>query len=307
MPFVKPKTPPPTHFQASLGAAVGRVNDFWALAYCPELDELEQRNNRAHDRFTFIFHHVGPDRIIEARYPERLDGLWQRDDGVLFAAGARRALLEFEPDRMVEVPLNDVPGIFTSLWGHTDGTLFGAGGYGNAPFVLEGRRGHWQLLPLPDGAGDVHGICGFSDEDVYFVGKQGQVHHFDGQTVRRLKVPVPTSHILTGIARLDDTRMVVSGYHGALLVGNASGFRHLITNTRDPILTVATLAGEAYYCAESSVWSTDGAAPPAIAIDFDAAWVSGLADGLVLGGYTSAVVYQNGVSTPLDVKVEARL
>ena len=127
------------------------------------------------------------------------------------------------------------------------------------------------------------------------------VLHFDGRSVTRLRVPTP--RILTGIAALDATRMCVSGYQGTLLVGNAGGWRPLITNTSDPLLTVAALDGKAYYGVESSVWSTDGVAPPEPEYDFPARWVSALTDGLVFSHGEAAMLCKDGVLTELSVSL----
>jgi hypothetical protein len=166
-------------------------------------------------------------------------------------------------------------------------------------FVHYCERGKWSLLPLPDKAENVRDVRGFSSQDVYFVGDQGQIHHFDGRIVSRLRVP--SRSLLTAIARLDEKRMCVVGYKGTFLVGNRAGWRNLVTNTDDGILAVAALDGRAYYGAEQKVWSTDGVKPPTPAIDFAARWISGLEDGLVLSHDTEAKLYAAGTLTDLDL------
>jgi hypothetical protein len=298
MPFVAPKRPPPPRkLVACLGPSVGRADDFWALGYCPELDELELATHPNHTAFTHVFRYQSQQRTFVTRFPRRLDGLWQQSNGTLLAVGNTEGYVEINASGMSEVALPGVPGIFSSIWGLNDDHVFATGVV--VPFVYYRRRGQWLALPLPDGTEDIRAVRAFAEDDVYFVGPKGQVLHFDGLNVVRLRAPV--RRWLTGIERLDKDRMCICGYQGTFMVGNKTSWRHLVTNTTDTLLAVGTLGGKAYYGADGKVYETDGATPPAPVIDFDATWVSSLADGLVLSSYTEAKVQVAGALVDLDV------
>jgi hypothetical protein len=300
MPFIAPKSPPPATFQLTLGPAVGKADDFWALAYCPEADELEKEtNNPQHTQFTYVLHYELPRRTLIGRVPRRIDALWQQSDGTILAVGEGLGYLEITAAGMTEVALANVPGIFSCLWGADDDHVFAAG---MAPaFALYRRHRSWVQLPLPGGTAGIRDVRGVSEREVYFVGDEGQIHLFDGQQVTRLRAPVRRH--LTGIARLDRSRMCVSGYQGTLMVGSRAGWRHLITNTTEPLLTLAALHGRAYYGADDEVWSTDGVSPPTPVLSFPARWISGLTDALVLSHENDAKLYSGGTLVDLDLVV----
>ena len=299
MPVVKPKRERPVQYSVRLGPAVGSAADFWVLAYCPELDEAEKRVNRDHTEFTYLLRYQLPVRTVIGRVPTRLDALWQRSDGTLIAVGDTLGYVEVAAGALSEVPLSNVPGQFSSLWAADDAHLFATGIC--QPFAFYYQNGQWNQLALPSGADNILDVCGFSERDVYFVGDAGQVHHFDGRVLQRLRVPVRRH--LTAITKLDDARMCIGGYQGTLMVGNRQGFRHLATNVTDPLLALGVLDGKVYYGADDYVWSTDGIAAPTVAIDFAARWVSGLVDGLVISHEDEAKLYHRGALTDLDLSI----
>jgi hypothetical protein len=299
MPFVKPKTEKPPVLEAVLGAAVGRTKDFHVLAYCPDLDEMATEENPDHDQYTFVLRYQLPDRKLVGRYPRRLDGLWKRSDGTLMAVGDTQGYVEITDAGLSEVSLGKVPGVFSAIWGASDAHVFAAGSYRS--FVYYQRHGKWQELPLPEGTAAINAIGGFSEDDVYFAGEEGQVLHFDGQAVTRLRVPARFD--LTGIARLNRTQVCISGYGGTLLVGNRSRWRHVVTQTHDDLLALAVLNGRIHYVADDEVWSTDGSAPATSVFPLEATWISGLDDGLVLGDDASAKLYASGTLTDLDIRL----
>lgn len=299
MPVLKPKRPPPTVFQACLGPAVGEANDFWALAHCPDADAAERASNPDHGEWTYIFRYRMLERQLVARVPKRLDGIWLTNAGTLIAAGDAPGYLEVGSAGPVEVALPDMEGIFSDVWGSADDVLFAVGSL--PAFAYRREFGSWSRLALPAETPDLRDVAGFNARDVYFVGDEGAVLHFDGKTVTRLRVPVRRH--LTGVARLDDQRVCVSGYQGTLMVGNTVRWRHLATNTHEPLLTVATLDGKAYYCVDDDVWTTDGDTPPEPFLSFSGSWISGLRDALVMSNEDEAKLYVAGTLVDLDVTI----
>jgi hypothetical protein len=294
-----PKKRASSSLRVTLGPAVGSAKDFWALGYCPELDALEREAHPDHVEFTYIFHYQPPERTLVARFPRRLDGIWRCSDGTLNAVGNTDGIVKLTPAGIVEVPLADFRGIFSNLWGSSDDHLFAVGSL--PAFAYYCRRGTWLQLPLPAGAEGIRDVRGFSESDVYFVGDHGQVHHFDGQQVTRLRVPVRQR--LTGIAQLDGTRVCISGYHGTLIVGNKVRWRHVVTETSAPLLALAVLDGRIYYGADGAIWSTDGIAAATPFLQFPARWVSGLTDGLVFSHELAAKLYTAGSLVDLNVAI----
>ncbi|MFT3925149.1 MAG: hypothetical protein QM778_21615 [Myxococcales bacterium] len=299
MPVIAAKKPKPTQFQVRFGPSVGKADDFWVLAYCPEQDELEREENPDHTQFTYVLRYRLPERTLVGRYPARLDGLWQRSDGTLWAVGDTLGYVEISAAGMTEIALDPVPGQFSSIWGLDDDHVFTCGI--EEPFAYYYLNGKWNQLPLPEGTENVSDVRAFGPDDAYFVGDEGQIHHFDGRTVSRVKAPVRRH--LTAIVRLDDKRLCIGGYQGTLMVGSLGAWRHQVTNTTDPLLALAALDGHAYYGADEKVWVTDGVQPPTVAIDFAARWVSGLVDGLVLSHEEEAKLYAAGMLTDLDLSI----
>jgi hypothetical protein len=296
MPVVKPPKSPPTQFDATLGPAVGRCDDFYALGYCPELDEREKETNPDHTSFTFVLHYEKRKKTIVERVKSRLDDLWQPPSGPILAVGDPDAVFEIDAKGVREVALSKVPGAFMAIWGVDDRHVFACGIY--EPFVFYRRQGKWLLLPLPKGTADLYDVCGMHENEVYFVGEKGTILLWDGQTMSRLAVP--TTRYLTGIARLNDKLMCACGYDGTLLVGNKRGWRLVPTNVNDDLLAIADLDGKVYYGADDVVWSFDGISRPTKAIDTPADWVSGLADGLELDDGEKSRLYCGGKLVDLD-------
>lgn len=206
MPNVRPKSPPGSAFPAVLGAARGKVSDFWALAYCSELDEQERRRNPDHETFTFILRYQDAKKVSVVRVPRRLDAIYLQRDGTLLVAGDTRGYLQLTPAGLSEVALPSVTGAFACFWGLSDQHVFAAGSA--PPFALYRQHGQWNALILPPDTEDLQAINGHSETDVYFVGKRGQVLHFDGKLVTRVKAPIRIWW-LTSIARIDSQRVFI--------------------------------------------------------------------------------------------------
>jgi hypothetical protein len=301
MPVVKPKKPPSPRRQATLGRAVGRADDFYALGYCPDLDELERETDPDHSAFTYILRYQQAKKVVVDRVKARLDGLWPPPQGPILAVGEPNGIVEIDPSGAREVPISPPPrGQLRSIWGPSDAHVFACGGY-LSPFVLYRRRGQWLELPLPPEATMPYDVRGFDEQEVYFAGEKGQILLWDGRALHPL--PVPTTRYLTALARLGDRVICVGGYQGTLLAGGKQGWRLVPTNTEEPLLALAELDGKVYYGALDVVWSFDGTSAPSVAIDTPARWLSGLDDGLVLEDGTQAKLYQGGKLIPLDTTV----
>lgn len=300
MPIVKGPAPPPTQWPVHMGRAVGRADDFYALAYCPDLDEVEVRQDPSHRAFTFVFRFQKTARTEVGRLKVRLEDLWSSDRGPILGVGAPRGLIEIAPSGLSETSLPQLREYLMSIWGPDDAHVFAAGG-ALEPVVLYRQQGRWIQLALPEGTKPILDVRGLKENEVYFVGNDGQILVWDGRQIVRL--PSPTTRHLVKLARLDDRFMCAAGYDGTLLMGNRQGWRIVPTSTKADLLSLDQFDGRVYYGADGAVWSFDGASPPVIAIDTPADWVSGLADGLVLVDVDKAKLYRAGTLTDLDTIV----
>jgi hypothetical protein len=285
----------------TLGPAVGRADDFYALGFCPELDEHERRADPSHTSFTFIVRYDRLKKTIVDRVRARLDGLWQPPQPPLLAVGEPSGIIEIDATGAREVALSPPPlGEFNAVWGASDAHVFACGGQ-YQPFVFYRRGGKWLHLPAPVGAAPPNDVRGFHENEVYFVAEKGQIWLWDGQSLTQRAVP--TTRHLTGIAQLNDKLMCISGYQGTLLVGSKVGWRIVPTGTEEPLLSIASLHGAAYYGADGALFSFDGVSPPSRVIDVPARWVSSLDDALVLVDGEDAGLFRQGVMTSIDTTV----
>ncbi|HSY21421.1 MAG TPA: hypothetical protein VK841_04865 [Polyangiaceae bacterium] len=299
MPHVLPKKAPPESFEGIMGDAVGDARDFVALAYCFELDEIQKETDRDHDEFTFVFRYRSGERALLAKYPRRLEGIWRRADGAVLVAGNTAGLVHIGAEGVVEAAIPNHRGIFSAIWCAGDEHVFAVGGL--PAFAYYWRHGTLFQLPLPEGTESIHDVYGFAENDVYFVGEGAQVHHFDGARVTRLRVPV-REH-LNGVVRFGPQEMCICGYHGSLLVGRGARWRHIVTETTEPLLSVGMLGDRVYYGADDAVWASDGKAPVVPVLPFAASWVAGLSDGLVVSNGGQAKLYAGGSLSDLEMTI----
>jgi hypothetical protein len=299
MPVVKKKQPPPQTHDLVLGPAVGRSDDFYALAFSHELDDEERYRNPDHSAFTHILRYQLPTRDVIARVPVRLDGLWQPQQGPVLAMGEPLGYLEVTPQGVTEVRLPDVLGQFSSIWGFNDDYIYACGCY--EPMAYLRMRGSWMKLPLPPDPPQLRDVWGLSPTDVYFVGDDGSILHFDGRALTALEVP--TTRHLTGIVALDDKHLVVCGYSGVLLMGNKKGWRQIPTASVEEILAVARWDGRVYFGLDGAMYSFDGSTGPQAVLDDEVRWVSGLEDGLVIVTLTGTYLMTAAGSVALDTVV----
>lgn len=84
------------------------------------------------------------------------------------------------PDPLTfSVVLDELPATLLAAWESTDGVLYAVGGTATRSFVLRhDAQGWWEMDPGTDQA--LWWVHGFSANDVWAVGNQGVVTHFDG-------------------------------------------------------------------------------------------------------------------------------
>src|SRR5690606_31875809 len=120
---------------------------------------------------TYVLRYQPPAHKLIARVDVRLDGIWLPSRGPVLAMGEPLACLEITPAGVAEVPLPDVTGQFSSMWGFDDDAIYACGGH--RPIAYVRQRGVWTKLALLPGTPHLRDVCGLSARDVYFVGDHG--------------------------------------------------------------------------------------------------------------------------------------
>lgn len=113
----------------------------------------------------------------------------------------------------------------TALWGTGDADVY-AGTYGGHIYRWDGAN--WaQVFEGPDAGNGTIRAFGGAPNDVYALGEQGTILHFDGRTWRGVRIPSPPNghEGFTGMVRMPDGDVLIagSGDTGRLLHGSASG------------------------------------------------------------------------------------
>jgi hypothetical protein len=279
------------------GAATGASShEFFVIAYCPDRDEIEIRQNPSHQHFTHILYFKDLNRSVVETLHERLEDLWRSPSGQVYGVGAPRGILEITPASCSEVSLPDIPGTFERVWGTGENHVFACGSF--EPFLLYRRFGAWQSIPLPEGTENLRGMVGFSESDLYLVGDHGQILHFDGNRLTRLESP--TTRHLVSAERLDETLLCIGGYTGVLLCGNKNGWRYVPSGTDEPILSLARLGARVCFGTPDGVWTFDGRSGPSALVDVPTRWINGLGDAVMLAGDTDTWLYDGQTLTKLD-------
>ncbi|MCA9711750.1 MAG: hypothetical protein KDK70_38295, partial [Myxococcales bacterium] len=295
-----PTAPAPSRI-ATLGAAAGSLKDgFFALGYTPELDFEERYANPEHEDFTHVIEYRGTDRVGVQTLPVRLDDITRTAAGLVMAVGAPRGIIEVASAGCVEVSIAQLPGRPQSICAPGGSTTVICGNY--PAFVLYRQQETWFELPVPEGCPNLYKVFGFHPADVYFVGHDGCILHFDGRSLVPLEVP--TSANLVSIAPLDDRTLCVGGYHGTLLMGNRSGWRSVPTSqTEQPLLALGAFEGRVFFPAPDGLWAFDGRGAPVLVDPLPCRWISTLDDGLVLADVNEAWTYDGAVRAPLPTEV----
>jgi hypothetical protein len=154
---------------------------------------------------------------------------------------ARHAWLRFIPENggpewhTTSLPPIRTQGIapsITALWG-TDDEHVWAGAYDGHIYAWNGEA--WaQVVDGPEGGGGaINAFGGSAASDVFSLGANGRILHFDGSTWASVRAPgpAPEGEGFTGLHVLDDGQVLITaagpGPRGRLLRGNAAGLTEL--------------------------------------------------------------------------------
>jgi hypothetical protein len=182
---------------------------------------------------TLIFHFDGaswrrmqvPDRVLPA-----LTDVWGSSPTDVYAVGqvdedfpSRGVILHFNGTSWAPVLQreNFAP---TSVWGSSANDVFVAGfqveetdeGFRVFGRILHNDGTGWSGEPLPPGVGVLHEIWGSSAHDIFAVGDNGVIVHFDGSTWTSVK---PTGRTLIGVWGFSPGDVFAVGEAGTILHG----------------------------------------------------------------------------------------
>jgi len=303
MPALKRKAPSPTHWPLNLRAAAGSsVDDFFAFGVSSDYDEQHEHLNpptyhSPTSRYTQVLHYQNRQKQVITQLTDRQSSLWWSPQGHAYGVGFTRALFQLDASGCQEVAIQGIPGTFSDVWGVNEDHLFVCSMY--RAHLLYRRFGQWQVLALPEAVpDDLTGLAGLNERDVYCVGGQGAVLHFDGQQVRLLEVP--TTRTLICAAALDAQHLCIGGNSGTLLFGNQHGWRLIPTGTLEPIFSLAQYRGTVCFATPSGVYSFDGKQPPSLLLSQVARTVYSVGAGLVLVLDAAAWLFDGQKLFPLD-------
>jgi hypothetical protein len=297
MPKIKKKDNQHTQIKCDLcyAEAVGNIKDFYAIAYCPELDDIEKNKNKNHFEYSIIYHFINSKRHEIVRLNKRIDALWKEPSGIIIAAGNTNGYIEISGDNVNEVAFENINGQFHRFFGIDQNHLYACGGF--SPFFQYRKYGEWHRINLPEGCPTLWSIGGFNEREIFIVGDEGTILFFDGKKIEIIESP--TDRRLTSIVKLNNDFLCIGGYGGTLLMGNKKGWRFVPTNTESPILKIAEYKTKIFYGAEGALWSFDGKNSPLEEFDKDVRWISSLDDGLFLGN-GEAYLYCGGELEYID-------
>ena len=295
----------PVKWHMTLEAAAGPgINDFLVLSENNEYNELFGWKNpdtfqSPTSYYTHILHYKDKVLCEKYRVPDLLVGIWFSAIGKTYACGFPRSVFEVDATGLQEVVFKGHRGSCSSIWGLNEDHLFVCG---FAPFIMYRQFGSWQYLVLPeDTPDDLYGVVGLNERDVYFVGGEGTILHFDGKQVRRLETP--TTDRLLSIAVLSNKHVCVGGVSGMLLQGNQYGWRIVPTETEAELDSLAHFQSSVCFASPEGVWIYDGYQSPKLLLEMPAEWVSGLSDGILLRDGVNAWLYDGRSLEKLDTTI----
>lgn len=306
MPTLPPRRPRATRWPLQIGPAAGLgAHDFFALGMSTEYDEAYGSTNpdtfdSPTSRFTHLLHYVGGQIAHVDRVPDWLTDLWwSKASGQGLAVGFPRSVFEFDAQSLHEQPLQGHDGSFFAIQGLDDLDVYACG---YKPFALHRHAGTWHPIALPRHCHpQLHDVWAFNPQEVYFVGGEGTVLHYDGQ--RCVSLEVPTTRHLYAVAPLGEDRLCIGGAAGLLMMGNRHGLRVVPSGVDDNIETLAHLGGKVYFVSEQALHAFDGQTTPVPVLPQPFDSVYSLGDALLLQEGTDAWLYDGRQLTPLPTTI----
>ncbi|WP_416762584.1 hypothetical protein ACNI65_09405 [Roseateles sp. So40a] len=115
-----------------------------------------------------------------------------------------------------------------------------------------------EMLDLMSSSPMLSCVDGNNSSDVYVVGMQGHMAHFDGRTWSKIELPVDEH--LEWVRCIGPDEVWVCGYNGTLLKGSArTGFKSLSgLNDHQTFVCLAKFNGVVYLSAEEGLFEFDG-------------------------------------------------
>ncbi len=142
-----------------------------------------------------------------------------------------------------------------------------------------------------------HDIDGFAEDDIYCVGTDGQVYHFDGQNWSKQSFP-DTCHLYT-VCCGDDGKVYIGGAGGVMYQGRLGKWAKIATiPTTLPPKDMVWYDGKAWGCNDYDVWTIADGKPDLINLPGGVGMCKGslsTADGvLLMAGLGGAAFLENG-------------
>lgn len=143
----------------------------------------------------------------------------------------------------------------TALWGTSDSDVY-AGAYGGHIYRWDGSLWTQSFEGPGEGRGTIRAFGGAA-KDVWAVGKQATILHFDGRAWRRVAVPGPPngSELFTGVLLMPAGDVLISGSgdEGRLLNGSAAGGLAEFGRFQIELIDMAALGERILFCSGDGV------------------------------------------------------
>jgi hypothetical protein len=157
--------------------------------------------------------------------------MWRAPGGAIFAVDADGLVHSDETGAFATTDTRSRAGL-TWVWGLDDKQVFACGGGGIAV-----RKSGPQWLHFDDGLdGDLYGLHGTAADDLYVVGEEGRVFHYDGQAWAR--IDSPTNHMLNSVFCRTSALAYICGEKGMVFEGARARWLRLTT----PAVTFYSIA-----------------------------------------------------------------
>lgn len=164
----------------------------------------------------------------------------------------------------MSVVLNELPATLLSVWESNDGVLYAVGGTNARSFVVRhDRTGWWEMDPGTDSA--LWWVHGFAPDDVYAVGVNGVITHFDG--VRWTVEREGANYTLYGVWGTSGNNVLAVGGNVAsssargVVLSRSSGWSETITAipSSTPLFKIwGTSVGDFYVAGERGLLAHGG-------------------------------------------------